>query len=403
MTVSVPDASRRGRLASIDALRGGIMIIMALDHVRDFIHRGAMSGSPTDLKTTTAGVFLTRWVTHFCAPVFMFTAGLGAYFYLRNGQRTKGELSRFLLTRGLWLMFLEVTVMQLAYTFNPANSNPLFVLILWILGVCMIVLAGLIWIPISWLTVISVATILLHNTLDGIRAQTFGSFAPVWTLLHQVGVFPIAGRIVILPYALIPWFAVMALGFCCGPLFDMPPQQRRRLLSRIGVAASIAFVVLRAVNVYGDPSRWASQPTALFTALSFMNVTKTPPSLLFLLMTLGPAMIALSLLDRASLSRSNPLIVFGRTPLFYFVLHFFLAHLAAMLLAVARYGSGALSFFWLPVPSMSGPAQSFPPDFGYDLWVAYAVWMTIVVLLYPLCRWFAGVKERSRSPWLSYL
>ena len=389
------------------------MIIMALDHVRDFIHRGAMSQSPTDLRTTTAVLFLTRWVTHFCAPVFMFTAGLGAYFYLsrrspgeggsRPGQRTKGQLSRFLVTRGLWLMFLELTVMQVAYNFNPATSNPFFVLVLWVLGVCMIVLAALIWIPISWLTLISVATIVLHNTLDGVRAQAFGNFAPVWTLLHQVGVFPVAGRTVILPYPLIPWVAVMALGFCCGPLLERAPDERRRLLLRIGAGATIAFFVLRAVNLYGDPARWAAQSTSVFTMLSFLNVTKTPPSLLFLLMTLGPAMLALRMFDRMALSGANPLIVFGRVPLLYFVLHFVAAHLAAVALAFARYGTATFSFLWLPVPSMSGPAELFPPDFGHDLWVAYAVWIAIVVALYPLCRWFAALKERRAAWWLSYL
>ena len=389
------------------------MIIMALDHVRDFIHRGAMTGSPTDLKTTTAALFLTRWVTHVCAPVFMFTAGLGAYFYLsrrsagegglRRGQRTQGQLSRFLITRGLWLMFLEVTVMQVAYNFNPATSNPFFVLILWVLGVCMIVLAGLIWIPIPWLAVLSVAAIMLHNTLDGVRAQAFGSFAPVWTLLHQVSVFPVAGRTVILPYPLIPWAAVMALGFCCGPLLEKAPEERRRLLWRIGMWATIAFVLLRGLNIYGDPARWAWQSSAVFTVLSFLNVTKTPPSLLFLLMTLGPAAIALSMFDRMTLSRSNPLIVFGRVPLLYFVLHFVLAHLAAVALAFARYGSATWSFVWIPMPSMSGPAELFPPDFGFDLWVAYAVWIAIVVLLYPVCAWFARLKERRRDWWLSYL
>jgi len=380
------------------------MIIMALDHVRDFIHRGAMSGaSPTDLLTTTAGLFMTRWVTHFCAPVFMFTAGLGAYFYLRNGERTKGQLSRFLVTRGLWLMFLELTVMQLAYNFNAATSNPIFLLVLWVLGACMIVLAALIWMPITWLTAISVLTIVLHNTLDGIRAQSLGGWAPLWTLLHQVGAFPFAGRILIAPYSLIPWFAVMALGFCAGPIFAMPAGDRRRRLLRLGAAATIAFAIVRAINVYGDPARWSAQPTAVFTLLSFLNTTKYPPSLAFLLMTLGPALIAVSFLDRLTLSRSNPLIVFGRVPLFYFVLHFMLAHVAAVVLAIARYGSAAFSFAWQPVPSMGGPAKLFPPDFGYDLWVAYAVWITIVILMYPLCRWFAQLKERRGDWWLSYL
>jgi len=391
------------RLASVDALRGGVMIVMALDHVRDFVHRGAMSQSPTDLTTTTAALFLTRWVTHFCAPVFMLTAGLGAYFYLRNGERSKGQLARFLVVRGLWLMFLELTLMQLAYNFDVSSSYPIFLLVLWVLGACMIVLAGLIWIPITWLTVLSVAAIVLHHLLDGVRAQSFGSFGPIWTLLHQVGAFPFAGRILIAPYTLIPWFAVMSLGYCLGPIFTKPADERQRLLMRVGILMVIALLLVRALNVYGDPVRWSWQPSATFTILSFLNTTKYPPSLSFLLMTLGPALVVLSYLDRVKFSPSNPLMVFGRVPLFYFVVHFFAAHAAIVVLALMAYGRPAMDFMFQPVPSMGGPAKSFPPDFGYDLWVAYAVWIAIVIALYPLCAWFARVKERNASGWLSYL
>ncbi len=392
------------RLASVDALRGGVMIVMALDHVRDFIHRGAMSQSPTDLTTTTVALFLTRWVTHFCAPVFMLTAGLGAYFYsARNGERSKGQLARFLVTRGLWLMVLELTLMQLAYNFDVSASYPIFLLVLWVLGACMIVLAGLIWIPITWLTVLSIAVIVLHHLLDGVRAQSFGSLAPIWTLLHQVGAFPFAGRVVIAPYTLIPWFAVMALGYCLGPIFTKPAVERQRLLMRIGTLMAIAFLLVRALNVYGDPARWSWQSSATLTVLSFLNTTKYPPSLSFLLMTLGPALIALSYLDRANLSRSNPLIVFGRVPLFYFIVHFIAAHAAIVVLALATYGTAAFGFIFQPVPSMGGPAKSFPPNFGYDLWVAYVAWIAVVIALYPLCAWFARVKERNAEWWLSYL
>ena len=402
MTAMIPRPASP-RLAAVDALRGGVMIVMALDHVRDFVHRGAMSQSPTDLSTTTTMLFLTRWVTHFCAPVFMLTAGLGAYFYLRNGDRTKGQLARFLVTRGLWLMFLEVTLMQLAYNFSVSPSYPIFLLVLWVLGACMIVLAGLIWIPITWLTVLSAAAIALHHLLDGVRAPSFGSLAPLWTLLHQVGAFPFAGRILIAPYTLIPWFAVMALGYCLGPIFTKPAEERQRLLMRLGTITTIAFLLVRALNVYGDPSRWSWQSSATLTVLSFLNTTKYPPSLSFLLMTLGPALIVLSFLDRARLSRSNPLIVFGRVPLFYFVIHFVAAHAAIVLLSLARYGTAAMGFMFQPVPSMGGPAKSFPPDFGFDLWVAYAVWLAIVLALYPLCAAFGRLKERNTSGWLSYL
>ena len=392
----------KGRVASVDALRGLVMIVMALDHVRDFVHRGAMSGSPTDLATTTPILFMTRWVTHFCAPVFMFTAGVGAYFYLsRNRQADSGRhmrhLSWFLITRGLWLILLEVTLMQLAYNFDVASSYPIFLLVLWALGACMIVLAGLVWLPLPLLAALSVATIVLHHLADGVRVQSF------WILLHQVGAFPMAGRIFIAPYTLIPWFAVMALGFCLGPVFSWEPQVRRRFLLRAGIAVTITFLVVRVINVYGDPSHWAWQSSATLTVLSFLNTTKYPPSLLFLLMTLGPALAWLSWLDDRPLGRSNPLIVFGRVPLFYFVLHFFAAHLAIVVLSFLQYGWAANGFMWQPVPSMGGPAKTFPPGFGYDLWVAYVVWIAIVVALYPLCRWFAAVKERNRSWWLSYL
>ncbi len=398
------------RLASVDALRGTVMIVMALDHVRDFIHRGAMSGSPTDLATTTPILFLTRWVTHFCAPVFMLTAGLGAYFYWQRSRSAgvavhtgKRRLSQFLVTRGLWLIVLELTLMQFAYNFNLASTNPIFLLVLYVLGACMIVLAALVWLPINVLAIVSLATVVLHNTLDPIRAQSLGSFAPVWTLLHQVGAIPFAGRIFIAPYSLIPWFAVMALGFCLGPLFTTAPEARRQHLLRVGVAMTVAFVALRAANIYGDPARWSPQASPVMTLVSFLNVTKYPPSLSFLLMTLGPALILLSRFDSISFTRTNPLIVFGRVPLFYFVLHFFAAHLAAVILALVTYGTSAFAFMWQPVPSMGGPAKAFPADFGYPLWVAYAVWIAIVVLLYPVCRWFAGVKERRREWWLSYL
>ena len=391
------------RLLAVDALRGAVMIIMALDHVRDFVHRGAMSGaSPTAIATTTPVLFLTRWVTHLCAPVFMLTAGMGAYFYLNRNSpaeagHRKARLAWFLISRGLWLIVLEVTLMQLAYNFDVASTYPIFLLVLWALGACMIVLAGLIWLPIPLIAGLSIAVIVLHHLADGVRVQG------AWILLHQVGAFPFAGRLAIAPYPLVPWFAVMALGFCLGPVFSWDPPTRRRFLLRAGIAATIAFLVVRVINAYGDPSRWAWESSATLTVLSFLNTSKYPPSLLFLLMTLGPALVLLSWLGDRQLSRSNPLIVFGRVPLFYFVLHFFAAHAAIVLLSLAKYGTAAFGFVFQPVPSMGGPAKSFPPEFGYDLWVAYAVWIAIVIALYPVCRWFAAVKERNRSWWLSYL
>ena len=370
------------------------MVVMALDHVRDFFHRAAMSSSsPTDLRVASGALFMTRWVTHICAPVFMLTAGLGAYFYWKNGNRTKGQLSWFLVTRGLWLIVLELTVMQLAYNFDVSPSYPIFLLVLWVLGASMILLAALVWLPITWLALLSVATIVLHHLLDGIQ---------VWPLVHQVSVFQVAGLTVIAPYTLVPWFAVMALGFCIGPIFSRGPEKRRRSLIRIGVGITIAFVVIRALNIYGDPAPWSAQALPPRTLLSFLNTTKYPPSLAFLLMTLGPALLVLAWLDRRELSGSNPLVVFGRVPLFYFVLHFFLAHAAAVLMAVFTYGSAAWSFMFQPVPSMGGPAKAFPAGFGYDLWVTYVGWIAIVAALYPFCLRFARFKEHHRKWWVSY-
>lgn len=390
------------RVEAIDALRGAVMILMALDHVRDFVHRGAMSASPTDLATTTPVLFLTRWVTHLCAPTFMLAAGLGAFLWWQRG-RTRTQLSVFLLSRGAWLMLLEVTVMRVAYDFDLVSRDPVFLLVLWVLGLCMVGLAALVWLPIPALATLSLAVIVLHNGLDGVTADRFGSAAGVWNLLHQPGAFLIAGTPVIVGYPLIPWLAVMALGFCAGPLFLVERQRRRRLLATIGAAAIVWFVAERAINGYGDPVPWAAQSSPVYTVLSFLNTTKYPPSLDFLLMTLGPALLALAWLDRPELKPSNPLVVFGRVPLFYFVLHFYLAHLVAVLLAFARYGGSARAFVLHRLPSMGGDATLFPPRFGEDLWVVYLVWGVIVLALYPACRWFGDLKARRREWWLSYL
>jgi uncharacterized membrane protein len=391
------------RHTSIDALRGIVMILMALDHVRDFIHYGAMIGaSPTDLARTTPILFLTRWVTHFCAPIFIFTAGLGAWLWQRRG-RTRPELARFLVTRGLWLVLLELTVMRLAYNFSVAAAYPVFLLVLWVLGASMIGLAAWIWMPTRVVMVAALGMMALHNLLDPIQAQSLGAAAGIWNLLHQVGAFRLANQIIIVGYPLVPWVAVMAFGFACGPLFELAPADRQRWLRRVGIAAIPAFFVVRGINEYGDPLPWSGQPTAGMTALSFLNATKYPPSLAFLLMTMGPALLALAWLDRIELPRANPLVTLGRAPLFFFVAHFFLAHAVAVALAWLRYGGAAAAFTFHPLPSMGGPRDLYPPDFGFNLWVAYVVWAAVVLALYPACRWFANWKARHDTWWVSYL
>ena len=390
------------RNAAVDALRGIVMVIMALDHTRDFIHAGAMSFSPEDLSRTTPALFFTRWITHICAPTFMLLAGLGAYLrFARDGD--KARVSRFLWTRGLWLVLIEITVMRLAMNFSVDSGFPLLLLVLTALGVSMIVLAALIYLPQPALLAVSVAVILLHNTLDGVRAAQFGTFAGVWNLLHQQGVVVLGGVPVIVAYPLVPWFAVMALGFCAGPVLHWPAEQRRRLLIRAGVAMVSAFVVLRAVNIYGDPQPWATQPSGIFTLLSFLRTTKYPPSLQFLLMTLGPAVIALAWLETVRSRVLGIFVTIGRVPFFFYVAHFWLLHVVASAMAWVRYGSESLAFLFSPLPSMGGSAKLFPPDFGYSLPTAYVVWLAVVVMLYPLCRWFAAVKQTRRTGWTSYL
>jgi uncharacterized membrane protein len=275
--------------------------------------------------------------------------------------------------------------------------------VLWVLGLCMVVLAALVWLPIPALVTVSLAVIVLHNTLDGVTADRFGSAAPLWNVLHQPGAFTVGGTTVFIGYPLVPWIAVMALGFCAGPLFLMERPRRRRILVGIGAAAVAWFLAERAINAYGDPVPWVTQPSPLYTVLSFLNTTKYPPSLDFLLMTLGPAFLLLAWLDRPGLKRSNPLVVFGRVPLFYFVVHFYLAHLAAVLLAFIRYGGSAKAFAFHRVPSLGGAADVFPPGFGESLLVVYVVWAVILLALYPVCRWFAELKARRRDWWLSYL
>jgi uncharacterized membrane protein len=394
---------REKRLNSLDALRGSVMILMALDHVRDFFHKGAMTFSPTDLTKTSVILFFTRWITHFCLPVFMFAAGASAFLWWRQGNRGKSELSRFLWTRGLWFIVLELTVMRLSYNFNFSPRFLFLLLILWIFGICLIGMAALIHLPIHWLLGVSLVIILFHNCLDGVAASTFGSGAWIWNLLHQPGVFPFAGETVLVTYTLIPWIAVMGAGFCFGEVLTWEASARRRFMLRAGYVFTTAFLLIRAVNLYGDPAPWSFQKSPVFTALSFLNCTKYPPSLDFLLMTLGPALLVLAYLDRRTLRAGNPLVVFGRVPLFYFVLHFYIIHVIAVLMAWLRYGKTAFVFMFNPMPTMGGPGQLFPKDFGYSLWVVYVVWLMVVLILYPLCKWFGKIRARRRDWWLSYL
>jgi len=378
------------------------MVIMALDHTRDFFHAGAMLFSPEDLTRTTPLLFFTRWITHICAPTFVFLAGVGAFLRLQRDGST-ARVSQFLWTRGVWLILIELTVMRLAMNFTVDSRYPFLLIILTALGVSMIALAVLIHLPTRALAVVSVAIVLLHNTLDGINAAQFGAFAVVWNFLHQSGFFKLAGVTIVVGYPVLPWIGLMACGFCFGQTLTLDKERRQRVLVATGIAFIALFVLLRVVNVYGDPVPWSHQRSPVFTLLSFLRTTKYPPSLEFLLMTLGPSLLLLAYFDRREPGARYPLVTIGRVPFFYYVTHFWLLHFVASAMAYVRYGASSLSYLFMPLPSMGGPRDLFPPDFGYPLWVTYVVWAAVVVTIYPLCRKVAALKSRTRASWASYL
>ena len=390
------------RIQSVDALRGAIMMLMAIDHIRDFVARSAQQFLPTDLTRTTPAIFFTRWITHFCAPVFMLTAGLGAYLWMTRGHHSKGELSRLLISRGIWLIVLEVTILRLILLSQISfTANPVLLIILWAIGLSMIALAGLIYLPTRVLIGVSIAIIALHNLLENVSAERFGWAAWIWNILYQRGVIAFAGIRFRPAYPVLPWIGVVAGGYCLGMVFDWDADRRRRFLVRLGLALAASFVVVRAINIYGDPLRWSHQASPLFTVLSFLNVTKYPPSLDFLLMTLGPAIVVMAWLEKVHFQFANPLIVFGRVPFFYYGAHLLLAHLIAIGMNFVRYG--AKPFLLIAPPSMGGPSELFPADYGFPLWTVYAVWVVVLLLLYPACLWFARLKQRRHDWWLTYL
>jgi uncharacterized membrane protein len=382
----------RFRIEAIDALRGMVMILMALDHTRDYL--GVAGVNPTDLLHTTVPLFFTRWVTHFCAPVFFLLTGTSAYLSLRT--KSRGQLSRYLFTRGLWLILLELTLFRcLALQFN-FDYHVTLLNILWALGWAMIVLSLLVHMPLAAIATFGVVLIAGHNMLDPIRAAN-----PLWSILHAPNfVVNTPQHSVFVGYPLIPWVGVTAIGFSLGAIYNWTQQRRRAFLLWLGLGLTGAFVILRATNLYGDPIPWATQESPVFTALSFLNTCKYPPSLLFLLMTLGPALIFLRAVDGGTPPLLRPALSLGKVPMFYFLLHFVLIHLIAVVVCFVRYGDAHWMF---ESPSMSQFPVTFPPGWGFPLPVVYLFWIGVVFSLYPLCRWFAAVKQRRSDLLLSYL
>ncbi len=382
------------RVDAVDVLRGAVMVLMALDHTRDYFGNAAID--PTDLSTSTPALFLTRWVTHFCAPVFAFLAGTGAFLAGSRG-RSRGDLAAFLATRGLWLIFLELTVVRLGLFFDPVNA-PVILTVLWSIGASFVVLAGLVFLPGRLVGALGVLLIATHGLAGGFSPGS-GAPAAAAALLLRPGFLPLPGGVnVMVGYSLLPWLGVVAAGYGFGEVIQLKPEQRHRVMWITGVAATAAFVILRASGVYGDPRPWEAQATPLLTALSFVNCTKQPPSLLFVLMTLGPAIMALSVIDRLGIRGpvGRALVTFGRVPLFYYLLHWYVIHGLAVLAGLVR---------GFPVAWMFSPAVLATPPAGWSLSLPgiYAAWAVVLAIVYIPCRWFAGIKARHPGGWLSYL
>jgi uncharacterized membrane protein len=380
------------RIESIDILRGLVMIIMALDHTRDFFH---IQSDPTNLATTTPILFFTRWITHFCAPVFVFLSGTSAF--LSGRKKTKKQLSTFLLIRGIWLIIVEVAIFNLLLTFDPTYSF-IVLQVLWAIGCSMVVLALMIWLPLPVIFLTGLVIVCGHNILDVFDFTKPGTTPFWWGLLHQQSFFPYDGnRTFGILYPLIPWPGLMMIGYCLGSFYvkEYDAIKRQKSLMLIGVFVTMFFIVLRFANVYGDPSSWSVQRNWVTTVLSFLNVTKYPPSLLFLSMTLGPALIFLSVIEKKPGRWTKVVSVYGRVPFFYFLIHFFLLHLICLIL------------FFLNGNSLSaantGLIHFRQETFGYSLRVVYLIWITVVVVLYPVCKWYDQLKLSHKKWWLSYL
>ena len=426
-----------GRLQSIDIVRGAVMLLMAIDHVR--VYSGLPAGGPTP------GIFLTRWITHFVAPAFIFLAGTSAFLYGRKVADTRA-LARFLVTRGLWLVLLELTVLRLAWTFNFDFGHYLLAGVIWGIGWCMVLLAGLIFLPIRALAAFGLVVVLGHNILDGFLSSLYmmvqkSHWGWLWQVLYFGGPFQMGqhGPALFVLYSIVPWVGVMALGYVFGRVMITDELSRRRICLTLGTTCIVAFLVLRGFNLYGDPRPWvapahpasmqsqtaphatsgvpasatavspAPQQAAPLTPprrpqapawISFLNTTKYPASLLFLLMTLGPMLVVLPLLENAAGRVATVLKIFGRVPFFYYMLHIPLIHFAAVIVSLLRTGLAA-PWLFTNHPAMNPPS---PPGYVWSLGLLYLVWLIVVAVLYIPCRWFAGLKQRRKDiGFLSYL
>ena len=389
------------RIQSIDLLRGLVMIIMALDHTRDFFHVQAWTGDPTNMETTSPALFLTRWITHFCAPVFVFLAGTS--IWLQSQRKTKTELSAFLIKRGLWLIFIEVIVMNFAFSFD-IHFALIALQTIWSIAISMIILGLLIWLPFQVILVTGLVIVLGHNSLD-FYEKGLTSPPGVWyDLVHHPGFFHLWGiHNLLILYPFLSWTGLMMLGYCFGKIVaNADESQRKKTIIAMGTILIVFFIALRASNLYGDPDPWSTQKNGVFTVLSFLNTHKYPPSLLYMCMTIGPALLFLAFFSNTRSRLAGIISVYGRVPFFYYILHFYLIHLLCMILFLARGHSIADGMHYSP----GGRFQPFftIPGEGYSLGIVYVVWLAVVISLYPLCKWYDRYKSEHRdNKWLSYL
>lgn len=386
------------RIQSIDFLRGLVMIIMTLDHVRDYFHNQAFQFDPLDMDRTYGVLYLTRWITHFCAPVFVFLSGTSAW--LSGQKQTKTQLAGFLFKRGLWLIFAELTIIAFGWFFNPAFKMEIFGVI-WAIGFSMMVLAGLIFLPFRWILALSLAIVFGHNLLDSIHIENPGWLKVVWAALHDRGYFEWNGHGFMLFYPVLPWIGVMGLGYCLGKLYQpgFSEVRRRNILFWLGGMSIGLFFIIRLLNFYGDPSPWVSERDMISTLLSVLNTTKYPPSLLFTLMTLGPALLLLAWSEFFETQQIRGFVIIGRVPFFYYILHIYLIHLLACFAAISlgyEFKDMILST-WV---NMSEQLKGY----GYPLWMIFPLWVAIVGVLFPLCSRYDRYKRRNKHlNWLRYL
>ena len=385
----------KSRIESIDLLKGLVMIVMALDHTRDYFHYSAFFFDPADPTKSTLPIFFTRFITHFCAPIFCFLAGTSAFMV--GKRKSKSELSGFLLKRGIWLVFIEMTIVNFAWYFDIYFRSP-GLLVIWSLGISMIVLAALVHLPRKIILLFSLLLILGHNLLDAVHFN--GNL--FWAILHEFAFFKITNAVeFVVGYPIIPWIAVMSLGYYFGAFYDksFDAEKRKKLFNIIGISALIAFVILRYSNLYGDSIHYKDYGTLSKNLISFFNPSKYPPSLDYLLMTLGTALIFLANAEKIKGKTVDFFSTFGRVPFFYYILHLYLIHLIALIFAEFS------GFGWRIMILQDWVTETATlKGYGFPLWVVYAVWIFVIVLLYPICKKFDKYKQARKDKWwLSYL